>query len=289
MTKAAVRAMDTMTSFSLRSGRRPIVDRFIVGGSSKRGWTSWLTPAVDKRVVAIVPVVIDVLNVELSALHAYRVYGTWPEALESYEKMGIMKWFGTPQLDALMRIEDPYAYRERITVPKLIVNATGDQFFTPDSSQFYFDGLLGEKFLRYLPNTDHSLRAEGGDAAKTGIAFLDEIIAGAPRPKYDWQMEADGSIRVRSAGKPIHARLWHAVNPRDRDFRLQSIGRAFWATELEDRGGFTYIGNVPKPARGYAAYFVELAYATMRNDIFTVTTGVRIVPDVLPYGPPREP
>jgi PhoPQ-activated pathogenicity-related protein len=288
MTKAAVRAMDTMTAFSIKAGHLPAVDRFIVGGSSKRGWTSWLTPVADPRVVAIVPVVIDVLNVEASALHAYRVYGKWPAALEAYEKMGIMKWFGTPQLDALLRIEDPYAYRNRITVPKLIVNATGDQFFTPDSSQFYFDGLLGEKYLRYVPNTDHSLRGAGGDAAKTGIAFLDDIIKGSARPRYSWQMDPDGSIRVRSSSKPLHARLWHAVNPHSRDFRLQTVGRAFWATELEDRGGFTYVANVPTPSQGYAAYFVELAYATLRNDVFTVTTEVRIKPDVLPYAPPLQ-
>ena len=98
MTKAAVRAMDTVTAFSARTGHDPLVDRFVVGGSSKRGWTAWTTAAVDKRVVGIVPVVIDVLNVERSAQHAYRVYGSWPAALQPYEKMGIMKWLGTPQL-----------------------------------------------------------------------------------------------------------------------------------------------------------------------------------------------
>lgn len=287
MTKAAVRAMDTMTAFSRNARHIPIVDRFIVGGSSKRGWTAWLTAAADPRVVAIVPVVIDVLNVEASALHAYRVYGRWPAALESYEKMGIMKWFGTPQLDALLRIEDPYAYRQRIAVPKLIVNATGDQFFTPDSSQFYYNGLRGEKYLRYLANTDHSLRGVGGDAAKTAIAFLDDIIAGAPRPNYSWSVDPDGSIRARSVTKPVSARLWHAVNPRGRDFRFQTVGRAFYATDLEDRGGFTYVGNVERPQSGYAAYFVELAFATVRNDVFTVTSGVQIAPDVLPFAPPQ--
>jgi hypothetical protein len=69
---------------------------------------------------------------------------------------------------------------------------------------------------------------------------------------------------------------------------LQTVGRAFWATELEERGGFTYVANVPTPSQGYAAYFVELAYATLRNDVFTVTTEVRIKPDVLPYAPPLQ-
>lgn len=289
MAKAAVRAMDTMTAFSMKTRRRhhPVVNRFVVGGASKRGWTAWLTAAADARVVGVVPVVIDVLNVEASALHAYRVYGRWPEALASYEKMGIMKWFGTPQLDALLQIEDPYAYRQRVTVPKLIVNAADDQFFTPDSSQFYFDGLLGQKFLRYVPNTDHSLRGAAGDAAKTGIAFLDGIINRTPLPTFATETLRDGSIRVQSASKPVHARLWRAVNPHGRDFRFQTVGRAFWATDLADAGGLTYVASVAPPAKGYAAYFIELAYATTKNDVFTVTTGVRVVPDTLPYGLPR--
>ncbi|MDB5027971.1 MAG: PhoPQ-activated pathogenicity-related protein PqaA type, partial [Candidatus Eremiobacteraeota bacterium] len=286
MTKAAVRAMDTVTALSARAGHDPVVDRFVVGGSSKRGWTAWTTAAADARVVAIVPVVIDVLNIEPSAQHAYRVYGSWPAALRPYEKMGIMKWLGTPQLEALLKIEDPYAYRERLTIPKLIVNATGDQFFAPDSSQFYIGGLLGENYLRYVPNTDHSLSGATIDAAQTGLAFLDSIIAGTPRPRFSWRAESGGTVRVRSATKPSAVKLWQAVNEHARDFRLQTIGRAFHSTELRDRGGFTYAGTVAPPAHGFVAYFVELTYAGPRGEPFTVTTGVQVVPDILPFGPP---
>lgn len=287
MTKSVVRAMDTISALYDGSAGKPLVNRFIVGGTSKRGWTTWLMPAVDKRVAAIVPIVIDTLNVEASALHAYRAYGHWPQALEPYEKMGIMKWIGTPQFDSLVRIEDPYSYRDRITVPKLIVNATGDQYFTPDSSQFYFTGLRGEKYLRYVPNTDHSLKGATRSAAETGKAFVDSIISGVPGPQYSWQLQSDGGIRVESANKPYSAKLWQAFNPDARDFRLETIGHAFESTDLADRGGFTYLANVPRPKRGFTAYFVELTYATQHGDVFTVTTNVRVTPDVLPFRPPQ--
>jgi PhoPQ-activated pathogenicity-related protein len=56
MTKAVVRAMDTVTAFCASpAGGGVTVDKFVVGGASKRGWTSWTTAAVDKRVVGIIP------------------------------------------------------------------------------------------------------------------------------------------------------------------------------------------------------------------------------------------
>ena len=46
--------------------------RFVVSGASKRGWTTWATAAVDTRVIAIAPAVIDLLNIEPSFMHHFR-------------------------------------------------------------------------------------------------------------------------------------------------------------------------------------------------------------------------
>jgi PhoPQ-activated pathogenicity-related protein len=186
-----------------------------------------------------------------------------------------------------MQIEDPYAYRNRIDVPKLIVNATGDQYFTPDSSQFYYNGLRGEKYLRYVPNTDHSLKGATRTAADTGKAFVDSIIKGTPRPQYTWRIRSDGAIVAQSATKPYAVKLWQAYNPDARDFRLEAIGNAFVSSPVRDSGGYTYEANVPRASRGFTAYFIELTYVTPANDVFTVTTNVRITPDVLPHAAPR--
>ena len=66
------------------------------------------------------------------------IYGFWAPAVHDYEVMGIMNWTDTPEYAALMKIEEPYEYRDRLTMPKLMINAAGDQFFLPDSSQFYW-------------------------------------------------------------------------------------------------------------------------------------------------------
>src|SRR5437764_15260124 len=106
----------------------------------------------------------------------------------------------THEYDALMRIVDPYFYRDRLSMPKYVVNAGGDQYFPPDSSKFYYDDLPGPKFLRYVPNADHSLR--GSDAQDSILAFYHSILTNAAMPKFSWKMAADGSIRVQTKDKP---------------------------------------------------------------------------------------
>src|SRR5262249_38486852 len=96
MTKSAVRAMDTVVAFCARpEGGSLSIESFVVAGSSKRGWTTWTTAIVDPRVVAIVPMVIDLLNVEESFRHHYRAYGFWSQAIKEYVDLGIPDWFGS--------------------------------------------------------------------------------------------------------------------------------------------------------------------------------------------------
>jgi PhoPQ-activated pathogenicity-related protein len=83
-------------------------------------------------------------------------------------------------------------------------------------------------------------------------------------------------------------KLWQATNPKARDFRLATIGRAFASTELDDAGDGVYVGNVPKPERGWRAYFLELTYRNGKDYPFTFTTDVRVSPDLLPYRSPGE-
>jgi PhoPQ-activated pathogenicity-related protein len=56
MTKAVVKAMDTAVEFAAKNGFGNI-QKFMVAGESKRGWTTWTTAAVDKRVFAAAPMV----------------------------------------------------------------------------------------------------------------------------------------------------------------------------------------------------------------------------------------
>lgn len=281
MTKAAVRAMDTITAFCATNGATPAkVEKFFVAGGSKRGWTTWTTAAVDNRVVAIAPIVIDLLNIVPSFEHHWKAYGFWAPAVRDYVNMNIMDWSGSPQYEALMKIEEPFQYRERLTIPKFIINASGDQFFLPDSAQFYFDQLPGVKYLRYVPNADHSLK--GSDAYATLLACYSAVLKNGKLPQFTWTVEKDGTIRVQPSDKPSAVKLWYATNPDARDFRLMTIQDAWQSKSLKDEGGGVYLGKPEKPEKGWTAYFVELTYPNGATP-YKFTTEVRVTPDTLPH------
>ncbi len=286
MTKSAVRAMDAVTAFAASpDGGGNKVTRFVVSGASKRGWTTWTTAAVDARVVAIAPAVIDLLNIVPSFVHHYRAYGKWSDAVKDYEQQGIMDWMGMKEFRALMKIEEPYEYRDRLTMPKFLVNASGDQFFLPDSSQFYFDDLKGEKHVRYVPNASHSL--DKSDALESLEAFYAAIVGDKPRPQIKWTFEKDGTIKVVAKDRPDSVVMWQATNPDARNFRQDTIGNAYTSTPLTASGPNTWVARITPPAKGWTAFFVELTFPTGGKYPFKETSGIRVLPDTLPYAAPK--
>jgi PhoPQ-activated pathogenicity-related protein len=282
MTKSAVRAMDSVQEFlASEQGGKQKIAKFVVAGGSKRGWTTWCTAAVDRRVVAAVPIVIDCIHVPASMQHHIAAYGFYAQSVGDYFQHKIMQRSHDPKLADLYAIEDPYSYRDRLTMPKFIVNASGDQFFCPDSSQFYFDDLKGEKYLRYVPNADHSLK--NSDALQSIIAFYWTVLNGKARPKYSWTFEKDGSIRVTTPDHPKEVALWQANNPKARDFRVEKIGRAYTRSVLSPQGDGAYVGKIEPPAQGWTAFFIELTFDVGAPTPLKLSTAVRVLPDRLPF------
>ncbi|MBX9602212.1 MAG: PhoPQ-activated pathogenicity-related family protein [Bryobacteraceae bacterium] len=285
MTKAAVRAMDTVSAVMKP---RLEIDNFVVAGVSKRGWTTWLAAAVDPRVAAIIPIVIDGLNLLPTLKEHYQAYGAWSAAIRDYHETGFLDQLGTPAYFELMKIEEPYSYRARYRMPKFLINAAGDQFFLPDSTRFYFGDLPGEKHLRYIPNADHGLSGKTFDALRSVVAFYQSILNGAPRPEFEEEFR-DGTLMVRMRqGSPVKVKLWQAVNPRDRDFRLQSIGKAYKPRELKPVRPGEYEARISVPPAGWTAFFAELEFPKTGRYPLRFTTQVRVLPEKLPFDEPRN-
>jgi PhoPQ-activated pathogenicity-related protein len=88
---------------------------------------------------------------------------------------------------------------------------------------------------------------------------------------------------VQTADRPTQVNLWQATNPKARDFRLETIGKAYTSTELKPETGGVFVGRVEPPKDGWTAFFIELVYDTGGKFPWKATTGVRVVPDTLPF------
>ena len=285
MVKSGVRAMDAVQEFARsEQGGKLRLNKFVVSGGSKRGWTARLVAAVDKRVMGVIPLVIDALNSEEVTKHGFEAYGQFSSSLQDYVDHGIFPHkIGTPGYKAVLDIEDPFNYRERpqMRMPKYEINASGDQFFTPDNSQFYYGALPEEKRIRYVPNARHNLGES--DAQDSMVAYYNAVITGHARPRYSWTKAPDGTLTVRPIDKPKEVNLWQATNPNARDFRKDVIGNAYVKSPMSPQANGSYVIRVPDPAKGYTAFFVELVYDSGFKYPFKFTSEVSVVPVAMPF------
>jgi PhoPQ-activated pathogenicity-related protein len=166
-------------------------------------------------------------------------------------------------------------------MPKYVINAVGDEYFPPDNTRFGYHKVADPKRLRMIPNSKHS--TAGTDIMESITAFYDAVLNKRPVPSYQWGVRQDGAIVVRTAVKPMEVWLWQGTNPKARDFRVDSIGKAFTPTRLQPQKDGSYVGRAPKPKAGFTAYFVELVYPSGTKYPFKFTTEVQVTPDVLPY------
>jgi PhoPQ-activated pathogenicity-related protein len=286
MVRSVIAGMDAVQQF------RPAVNDFVLTGGSKRGWTAWLTAAVDARVTAIAPIVSDLLNMPRSFAHQWSCYGFWADALSPYEELGIFDWFDTARADELVAIVDPHAYRDRLDIPKLVVTAAGDDFFVHDSIQFYLDDLIGETYVRTVPNTNHYLDGAFDTVFENMVPYYDAFLRGQSRPDFSWALEENGSMTVLTDVNqpPLAVNLWRADNPTDRDFRQVTIGPTWTSTPMTEQSPGMYIADPGVPATGWRSYFVELVYdftgsylGQMDAFDYHFTTEMRVLPEMRPY------
>ncbi|MFG0246032.1 MAG: PhoPQ-activated protein PqaA family protein [Phycisphaerales bacterium JB052] len=305
MVKSAIAAMDATQQFLADQPDAIRIDDFVVTGASKRGWTTWLTAAVDSRIRAVMPIVIDTFNMPKSIRHHWGAYGDWSPAIADYTSRDLFQSFETRRGDVVRNNVDPYLYRDRYTMPKFLLNSAGDQYFLPDSTTFYLDQLPGETRLRYMPNTDHDLDFDGDDqpqghqsAVESLVGFYKAVEHDRKIPKLTWthaieidlpKKRARGTCRqshlsIKCDTRPTRVTLWQAYNPDGRDFRQSSIGNAWVPTELAPTSDYRAAGSVDIPEKGFRAYFIEVILPVRgQEEPVTFTTPVFVVPDELPY------
>jgi PhoPQ-activated pathogenicity-related protein len=263
MVKSVVKAMDVLQAFGKQEWKQSI-NSFIVSGASKRGWTTWLTAAADRRVRAIAPVVIDTLNMREQMPRQLKAFGAYSARLAPYSSRGLLPIPETPEGQRLLSMVDPWSYRDRLGLPKLIVNGTNDSYWATDALNLYWDELPGNKWVVYVPNAGHDLRRRDKPPADrltdlvNGLAaFSRHQMNGKSMPSMKWKHEnANGKLRLTIDAKPApaSARLWIAAAP------TQDLRAAEWKSTAVPVSDGRAMGEVEPPASGYLAFYGELDY-----------------------------
>jgi len=275
MAKSAVRAMDAVAAWA-KQEHKQAVDSFVVSGASKRGWTTWLTAAVDARVKAIAPMVIDMLNMKVQTDWTLKCYGKQSEQIRDYTDLGLVDRMEDARMKEIRGWVDPFSYRARYTMPKLILLGTNDRYWTVDALRHYFHDLPGPKLIYQTPNAGHNLNG-GADAANTLASFFQLIADKKPLPTLDWKFNGDGKVNVTvkcsQAAKSI--RLWTATSA-DRDFRDDQWN----SRDLEVKpGSASATAEVSAPEKGFRAYLAEVELVSPTGHTWKLSTEARVTPD----------
>lgn len=271
MVKSAVRAMDAIQQFTAERWQMPVAS-FTVAGASKRGWTSWLTAAVDPRVSGVAPIAIDMLNLPAQIELQRETFGGLSSQVQDYVAIDLPGRIDTERGRTLLAMVDPYQYLADLTPPKLILLGTNDPYWPLDALKLYWHGLPEPKRVLYVPNQGH------------GVGDLDRLIAGLSAlhrysargddlPAVTWTYPARPNrlrVDVQSNRKPRRVLAWTATSA-TRDFR-----EANWSSHDCKRRAGKFNCSVERPSAGFVAMYAELWFEDPGYPRFPLSTVVCI-------------
>ena len=269
MTKSAIKAMDVVQEFSAKT-LDSRVNQFVVTGASKRGWTTWLTGAHDKRVKAIAPMVIDMLNMPVNIEYHKTTWGDYSIQIEDYVDLGIAQKVNTPEGLKLVRMVDPYAYRSQLTMPKMMFMGTNDEYWPVDAVKNYIDSIPGDNHICYTPNAGHDLGDKQTYLAGLN-AFFGTAITNGTLPKCEYSIsEENGKIELKmqaTADLLVDAILWTATST-DREFR----DKTWSSVSLGKSNVSEFTQEIDYPETGYKAFYIDLKYKAPFSGDYTQST-----------------
>lgn len=269
MVKSAVRAMDAVQEFSKQTLHHEI-GRFVVSGASKRGWTTWLTGASDKRVAAIAPMVIDILNMPVNLDYQIKLWNKYSVEIEDYVKLGIPQTTHSKEGTAITEMVDPYSYRKKLTMPKMIFMGTNDEYWTVDAIKHYYDDIPGQNLIHYVPNVGHNL-GDGKQAFAGLSAFFGMTLAKKPYPICQWNAtptKTGVKLALKATSDAlVDAVIWSA-DSQDQIFQDEK-----WTSKsLGVQNKSTIELTEPYPPTGFRAFYVDLKYKDPNGGEYTEST-----------------
>jgi PhoPQ-activated pathogenicity-related protein len=234
----------------------------------------------------VVPMVIDTLNMKPQMMHQVECFGKPSDMVHDYVERKLIPMPPTEEAKRLWSMVDPYFYRDKLKMPKLIINGANDPYWTVDALNIYWNDLPGDKYVCIVPNAGHDLveMPEKGipniltsrqRVLNSTSAFAKLQIAGKSLPKLAWEHtntpEGKLCLNVNCSIPPKGARLWVATSE-TKDFR-----KSRWRDQPAEVGADGKVtGTVASPAKGFLAVYGEVDFDA-EGLPYTLSTQVRVV------------
>ena len=231
--------------------------KVVLVGASKRGWTTYLTGAVDKRVIGIAPAVYEMIEIPRQVALARERYGRDSEKIRPYTALGLTDSLLDPRVAKMISWIDPAEYFSQMTMPKLVLLGANDPYWVVDSVREYWDKLPEPKMLRIFPNVGHGVLSESA-ASDAIVSFVRLILNKQSFPRATWTFSsvANGKALVSGSGidSILRCTAWRALS-QDADFR----DAEFRASPCDvTNGGRGFRSQVDVPSSENTAVFVDL-------------------------------
>jgi len=305
MTKAAKRGLDTVAAVAKEKAPETDINRFVVAGASKRGWTTWSLACTDRRVVAMIPLVFSMLDVEKTIMNHFKnMNGAYSFAFSPYWNEGLTRDFYTPATDGVWDVEDMYRYRTRLNgVFKLEMLSSGDEFFLCDDSLEWWNQMPEPKLMMMLPNAEHSMAPHYIRIYETAASFWLTVLEKLPLPRVTWTMQETalgGFIVFNTNPPPENVTVFSATTLEDgrRDFRLADLDEngdvrlhpVAWRQNVSvvDFGnGESWGAQVEQVPGKWIGFFFQGIWKGPEPDNYRMylTSQVNVVPYTWPRGP----
>lgn len=210
MVRSAICALDTLDAWFEGNFKK-----YIVGGASKRGWTSWLlAQAGDDRVAGIVPVVFDNLGISVQMQHQQELWAEQSPMLDDYTRRKLHEISDTDRGRELVEMVDPWTGLADQKIPALVITGSNDPYWTVDATRHYYSSLPKGSGLLVVPNMGHST-GEWDFRFSTVAAFCAACLGKGKFPEVHFDIvegERGVEFSCNSEVDPNAIRIWGATS-----------------------------------------------------------------------------
>lgn len=252
MARAVSRSMDAVQSWS--GGSKTPLKKFVLVGFSKRALAAWLV-AGDPRVKALVSLGYNNLNLDGQARLQKQNWGQLSTHWTQMVGTNFEKQLQTPRGAALVQAWDPYSFCADVRAPKLLVDATNNDYWSLDSPSQFADRLNGRTNWLYFANAGHTMDRAVPTLLQTSALWIRRTLENKPLENPTLSVERAGfGLRAPGATNANIQVAWS----KSRDFRQSD-----WVQVPIKRETMGWMGSrptVPKAAR-FVAVFGAADYA----------------------------